>query len=564
MTANQSSSDNNDDAGIDLGPMHSSGALLGRSTHSTVREIDLADVYDPKPPQQGSKPTSRFGAPGRALAGIIFLAGIVLLAASGALWFALQRSRGGGGGGSGGGLVSSTPTPSPVKEVLVAVTLSMSGFACAEVGTEEEDVVRSATAALLDGVESEAIGGFDCTDTSRWRRRRALLGADDTVALAFSIALAAGVDDDDASSVDGVAAALAAAVSSGSFDAEVATAAAAAGVNSLAAAAVTGSRAVAANGDEAGGAPSRSPTRATSRAPTSVLASPAPTRIPDEPSARPSPAPTRIPDEPSARPSPAPTPRPTDGGDWSDAAWRSAGEWAGSFETGQSHVVRPVNETRCCCCSLAFYRPAESSIRPRSDDAPLWVGRWCHPPATSERCAVVGRRGRYAPRVTAERELELLFTPSAAGVSGGGGGVPSDADDVRVTAWARGARRLGTLAARPPSALRAALEQALTYDRLSPYSDAARSATLPWDWVVENATLRVGWRRAAAADGGGGDGGLVSATLELRDLAHWSLFTVSRTKVAIFGGVSDVAALDGTITLVTTMLKTLTVRCLPT
>ena len=277
-----------------------------------------------------------------------------------------------------------------------------------------------------------------------------------------------------------------------------------------------------------------------------------------------SPAPTRIPDEPSARPSPAPTPRPTDGGDWSDAAWRSAGEWAGSFETGQSHVVRPVNETRCCCCSLAFYRPAESSIRPRSDDAPLWVGRWCHPPATSERCAVVGRRGRYAPRVTAERELELLFTPSAAGVSGGGGGVPSDADDVRVTAWARGARRLGTLAARPPSALRAALEQALTYDHLSPYSDAAWSATLPWDWVVENATLRVGWRRAAAADGGGGDGGLVSATLELRDLAHWSLFTVSRTKVAIFGGVSDVAALDGTITLVTTMLKTLTVRCLPT
>ena len=166
--------------------------------------------------------------------------------------------------------------------------------------------------------------------------------------------------------------------------------------------------------------------------------------------------------------------------------------------------------------------------------------------------------------MTAERELELLFTPSAAGVSGGGGGVPSDADDVRVTAWARGARRLGTLAARPPSALRAALEQALTYDHLSPYSDAAWSATLPWDWVVENATLRVGWRRAAAADGGGGDGGLVSATLELRDLAHWSLFTVSRTKVAIFGGVSDVAALDGTITLVTTMLKTLTVRCLPT
>ena len=50
---------------------------------------------------------------------------------------------------------------------------------------------------------------------------------------------------------------------------------------------------------------------------------------------------------------------------------------------------------------------------------------------------------------------------------------------------------LGEKSARDPSRLRPLLEQSVTSEELLPYSSAAWSVTVPWQWVQERVQLRL-------------------------------------------------------------------------
>ena len=143
------------------------------------------------------------------------------------------------------------------------------------------------------------------------------------------------------------------------------------------------------------------------------------------------------------------------------------GSWSGDFEFGQTHVVA-ADETR------------------------------------------------LAPPVIADRETLTLFTPSAP--------VP-DTSDVRVSAW-QGETLLGALAMQAPADLPPVMEQSLTDTPLDPYSTQAWSATLPWSWVAEGVSVRVG---VASEDG------LEVAEHTLDDLGAPQRFTLTRTKMVLFG-----------------------------
>ncbi|MGB0592363.1 MAG: M66 family metalloprotease [Myxococcota bacterium] len=123
---------------------------------------------------------------------------------------------------------------------------------------------------------------------------------------------------------------------------------------------------------------------------------------------------------------------------------------------------------------------------------------------------------RLAPRVTSERETLLLFTPE---------GTLDPSVDFRIAALAQG-ELLGVIRMNPPSALPESLEQGLTLTPLDPYSTAAWSATLPWPWMAEGVTLRLG-----VMTGG------VLRTLDhtLLGLGSPHRFTLTRTHMVLFG-----------------------------
>jgi len=123
---------------------------------------------------------------------------------------------------------------------------------------------------------------------------------------------------------------------------------------------------------------------------------------------------------------------------------------------------------------------------------------------------------RLAPPVTVERETLLLFTPDEP--------LPATAD-VRVVAM-EGDTALGVLRLNAPSMIPKALEQGLTDTTLEPYSTNAWSATLPWHWIRNGLTLKVG-----VLDG---------ETLRLHVHALESLgaphrFHITRTHIVLFG-----------------------------
>jgi hypothetical protein len=123
---------------------------------------------------------------------------------------------------------------------------------------------------------------------------------------------------------------------------------------------------------------------------------------------------------------------------------------------------------------------------------------------------------RLAPPVTVERETLLLFTPDEP--------IPETAD-VRVVAL-EGDTALGVLRLDAPNMLPKALEQGLTATPLEPYSASAWSATLPWHWVRNGVSLRVGVL----------DGETLRAnahTLESLGAPH--RFNITRTHIVLFG-----------------------------
>jgi hypothetical protein len=123
---------------------------------------------------------------------------------------------------------------------------------------------------------------------------------------------------------------------------------------------------------------------------------------------------------------------------------------------------------------------------------------------------------RMAPVPIAERGALLLFTPAEA--------LPLDTD-LRVGAF-DGETLLGVVAAREPSRLPAPLEASLTGAEVDPYSEEAWSAELPWRWMREGLTLRVGHVEA---------GTLRLRDIPLRDLGAPHRLTVSRAKIVLFG-----------------------------
>jgi len=130
---------------------------------------------------------------------------------------------------------------------------------------------------------------------------------------------------------------------------------------------------------------------------------------------------------------------------------------------------------------------------------------------------IASDEARLAPSLVAEREAMLLFTPDAQ--------LDSD-EDLRVGAFEDGAV-LGVLRLAPPSQLPLALEQHLTDVALTPYSDGAWSAALPWHWMREGVELAVGHASP--------DGDLEVLTHSLTDLAAPHTFTISRSKIVLFG-----------------------------
>jgi hypothetical protein len=124
---------------------------------------------------------------------------------------------------------------------------------------------------------------------------------------------------------------------------------------------------------------------------------------------------------------------------------------------------------------------------------------------------------RLAPPLVAEREAMLLFTPAS--------GFDAD-DDLRVGAFEDGAV-LGVLRLVPPEQLPQALEQDLTDVALTPYSVSAWSAALPWHWMRDGVDLAIGHASA--------DGGLDVLTNPLTGLGAPHTFTISRSKIVLFG-----------------------------
>lgn len=115
---------------------------------------------------------------------------------------------------------------------------------------------------------------------------------------------------------------------------------------------------------------------------------------------------------------------------------------------------------------------------------------------------------------------------------------PSNAT-IRVAAYASTGALLGVLTMRNATQQRPLLEQSLTITPLSPYSNDAWSATLPWNWMREGTLILVGTSYPTTT-------ALVLKLLKLSNLAAWGQHTLSRTKVLVFGNASNIAALDTT------------------
>ena len=74
--------------------------------------------------------------------------------------------------------------PDEVVPLTIALSLAMSGLACAEYGSAEEAVVNQALASHLDGVDEGGFASHVCSDEASSRRRgRALKGASDAISI---------------------------------------------------------------------------------------------------------------------------------------------------------------------------------------------------------------------------------------------------------------------------------------------------------------------------------------------------------------------------------------------
>ena len=116
--------------------------------------------------------------------------------------------------------------------------------------------------------------------------------------------------------------------------------------------------------------------------------------------------------------------------------------------------------------------------------------------------------------------------------------VPASSSSVKLIANAADGSLLGSITLRSPNMIRPILEQSLTSTTLSPYSNSAWSATIPWNWIRENTELLIG-----VVDPNDSTN-LFLYRLVLKGLVQFSEHTLVRTKVLIFGNESDVQRLN--------------------
>ena len=123
---------------------------------------------------------------------------------------------------------------------------------------------------------------------------------------------------------------------------------------------------------------------------------------------------------------------------------------------------------------------------------------------------------RWAPKPVSFRDTLILFDSDIE--------LAQDTD-LRITAM-RGSERLGVLQVNPPERLPTILEQDLTEEPLEPWSVNVWSVHVPWNWMEESVTLHIGYED---------NGNLHEFTHTLSDLGAPHRFTVSRTKIVLFG-----------------------------
>ena len=179
--------------------------------------------------------------------------------------------------------------------------------------------------------------------------------------------------------------------------------------------------------------------------------------------------------EVSISPTVAPTAAPTDI-PWhlrDDAVWSP---WEGLLEFGQTHMVRAKDETR------------------------------------------------HVPKLSQERETELLFTPQTH--------VPGSQDEIIAYAEENG-RVLGTVSVRRPKDIRGALDG----DDMPAYSTGAYSATIPWKWFREAVTIVVATKSSSSSE-------VRKHEHVLRGLGPPLTHLLQRVKSIIFGSDDDVKDLQ--------------------
>lgn len=141
---------------------------------------------------------------------------------------------------------------------------------------------------------------------------------------------------------------------------------------------------------------------------------------------------------------------------------------------------------------------------------------------------------RISPRIVAQREALVLFTPEA---------TLAEDEMLVLAAFSSGdaAIAMGTLALLPPSEPVPIVEQKLTDVTLEGYGAGGWHTTIPAEWVREGGVLRIG-RTTSGPDGSG----LIT---EMREHAFVDLFppypfTVSHAKMVLFGDEAHMPELE--------------------
>ncbi len=123
---------------------------------------------------------------------------------------------------------------------------------------------------------------------------------------------------------------------------------------------------------------------------------------------------------------------------------------------------------------------------------------------------------RWAPSLTTHRAMTLLFEPETA---------VDVEQEMRISAW-RDGELLGVLPMSSPDNQPEILEQNLTTEPLEPWSEVVWSVFIPYQWVESGISYQIAYED---------QGGLHQKDVALENLSAPQVFTLSRSKILLFG-----------------------------